>query len=118
MYLKTNYLFVLALVITSAAYSETDVANSWQQVAGNHDFESTNTYCKQMDSLATAKSAQSLSDLLVGLAYTQRGNGPYAAQRQLAEMNGFQAGINSRPPSPSGMPFMECMNSLGWVFHK
>jgi predicted MPP superfamily phosphohydrolase len=108
----------LNLALICSAHSETDVTNSWQQVAGNHDFESTNTYCKQMDSLVGGKSVQLLSDFLVMNQISRHRNGQYAAQSQLIEMNRLQDERNSRPAIPNGMPFMECMNSLGWVLLK
>jgi hypothetical protein len=105
---------LVALFLTEGCEAPPQI-KSWQQVSGKSDFQEVDVYCKQMDSLASRKAAQSLTNLFLIGAASSSGSGKYAAQNSMAATTGALKGINSRPPTPDGMPYMECMNSYGWV---
>jgi len=95
---------ILLFVFISGSYGCGDVPiiKSWTQVSGNHGFDQTETYCNEMDRLASAKAAETLSDLFV------------YSTASLSGMTGYQKGKNARQPTPDGMPFVTCMQKYGW----
>jgi hypothetical protein len=106
---------VLISLLFTAGCAAGPQIKSWEQVSGKTDFEVVEVYCKQMDALASKKAAEALTSLFLIGAASSSGSGKYAAQNSMAATTGALKGINSRPPTPDGMPYMECMNSYGWV---
>ncbi len=104
-------LCITALLISGCA--ETQSTISWSRISGNSSFEESNSYCKKMDLNASTETELALKDILmIGAASSAKGK--YSGMQNQASLTGYEKGVGARQPNPAGLPYADCMKSLGW----